>query len=304
MKKVIIVLFIALAWSCNTPDSETDPLPNIPKDPDNEVLRIPVVVHVMHNGEEYGVGPNLSNERIIRQIEILNEDFRRREGTRGFNDHPEGADAHIEFVLASTDPQGNPTSGIVRRQFELDELPSNIPNLEFERYAFFSYWGSSDYINIWTAPYPNDYTNIILGQATGPDTDLPGDKLFQKPLTGGAEGIVINWAHFGESDIEGGRNLGRTLTHEMGHYLGLLHTWGARDCEANDYCEDTPAVNEPVTSSEPYIGCDGEEVMIGNYMNYTSDEVMNIFTKDQVSRMRYVLRNSPRRVSLLNSEGL
>lgn len=280
---------------------------NDPEQPDNpvsEVYTLPVVVHVLHNGEEVGSGTNIGTAQILRQIEILNEDFGRKPGTRGTNNHEDSADALIQFELASTNPDGNPTTGIIRRQFRLDELPNDIPNFEFEKYAFFSYWDPERYINIWIAPYPDGLIDVVLGQATGPDTDLEGDHLFQKPLPGGAEGIIVNWAHFGESNASSRHNLGRTLTHEMGHYLGLLHTWGGGECQSNDYCDDTPAVDKQVTATQPYLGCDDEEVMLANYMNYTPDEIMNIFTKDQIARMRYVLENSERRNSLRSSTGI
>ena len=303
----LLFLFALIACSKEevTPDStppDDSEVPEVPTAPDVYVL--PVVVHVLHNGEEIGEGPNISFERIERQIEILNEDFRREEGSRGFNDHSNGGDARIEFVLAKQDPDGNPTNGITPTKMSFADLPDDVVKREVDQMGFFSYWNSEDYINIWTAPYGEDAANVILGSATGPDTDLPGDDAFAKPIPGGPEGIVINWWHFGETDLEGDRNLGRTLTHEMGHYLGLLHTWGKGECDANDYCDDTPAVDAPVSSPTPYIGCAGEEVMIANYMNWTSDHVMNVFTNDQISRMHHVLENSARRTSLLTSKGL
>ncbi|TAI49339.1 M43 family zinc metalloprotease [Flagellimonas allohymeniacidonis] len=298
MRKLSAFLFLYLTFSCS--ESET----SIPNEDTTEIYLLPVVVHVLHNGEDIGIGTNISDDRIKKQIELLNNDFRRKSGSRGFNNHPDGGDAKIEFVLATKDPLGNPTNGILRKQLVIDDLPNDIPAFEFEQYAHFSYWDSKDYINIWVAPYPEDLTNIVLGKATGPDSDLPGDSLFQKPLPGGAEGIIVNWAHFGETNLAGGRNLGRTLTHEMGHYLGLLHTWGDRNCETNDFCDDTPAVDTEVTNDQPHLGCANEDVMVANYMNLTSDAVMNIFTNDQITRMRYVLENSPRRASLLTSKGV
>lgn len=299
MKRIVYLLVSYVIFSCGD-----DELPELTEPIGDETRLLPVVVHVLHNGEQVGEGANLSKARIMRQVEILNEDFRRREGTRGYNNHPHGGDTKVEFVLAKQDPDGNPTTGIVRRQLQMNDIPEHIPDFEFEQYAFFSYWSAKDYINIWIAPYPKDLANVVLGMATGPDTDLPGSELFQKPLPGGAEGIIINWSHFGESDLPGGHNLGRTLTHEMGHYLGLLHTWGSRDCLTNDYCDDTPAVDDVVVGDTPFTGCDGEEVMIANYMNYSYDHAMNIFTMDQIDRMDYVLKNSPNRNSLVSSPGL
>ena len=304
---LILSICFVIIISCDFNGTEPAP-PNEPEDPElpvtPEILFLPVVVHILHNGETVGEGTNISVGRIKRQIEILNEDFRRKEGTRGFNSHPDGADTKIEFVLAQQDPNGNATDGIVRTKFSFTDIPDEVPNTEVDRMGYFSYWNPEHYINIWSAPYGEELANLHLGSATGPDSDLPGDDLFVKPLPNGKEGIVINWWHFGESDIKGVNNLGRTLTHEMGHYLGLLHTWGGGDCDANDYCSDTPAVDKVVDSSNPYNGCDGEEVQLANYMNYTPDSIMNMFTNDQAARMHYVLENSARRTSLLSSPGL
>ncbi|MEP2512076.1 MAG: M43 family zinc metalloprotease [Reichenbachiella sp.] len=298
-KRALLYFILFTVFSCSEDSKDLEP-----DEPADDIFVLPLVVHVLHQGEPIGEGTNLSDERIKRQIEIINEDFKRKTNTPGFNNHPDGGDSKIAFVLAKQDPEGNPTTGIIRVKYGVDEIPDDVPKFEFEQYAYLSYWKSENYINIWVVPYPDNFANVLLGKATGPDSNLPGDDLFQKPLPGGAEGIIINWAHFGESKIEGGHHLGRTLTHELGHYLGLLHTWGNRVCESNDYCEDTPAVDHEVTKEESYLGCNGEEVMIANYMNYTPDHVMNVFTNDQIERIHYVLEKSPRRTSLLTSPGL
>ncbi|MDW3194675.1 MAG: M43 family zinc metalloprotease [Cytophagales bacterium] len=302
MRKYSLMFLVGLLWSCN--DEPLLPVDDPPQDDDPTTYVIPVVVHVLHNGEAIGEGANLSVDRIERQIGILNEDFRRKTGTRGENNHPDSDDARIEFVLAKQDPDGNPSNGITRTLADLNAIPEEVPKREVDLMGYFRFWNSASYINIWTAPYDEDLANVHLGSATGPDTDLPGNHLFAKPIEGGVEGIVINHWHFGETTLVDRHNLGRTLTHEMGHYLGLLHLWGGRSCEHNDFCEDTPAVEDPVTSNTSYAGCQGEEVMIANYMNWTPDVVMNIFTKNQISRMRYVLENSEQRTSLLTSKGL
>lgn len=306
---LILILVCVLAFSCNKDNGIMPPIefPEEPVDeqpePGVDVVQLPVVVHVIHNGEEIGVGSNLSEERIIRQIEILNEDFRRKVGTKGYNDHPDGADAKIEFVLAKSKPNGEPTNGINRinaNQIEVPQLGYNQ-----NHFAQFDYWPPEQYINIWTTPLDEEFsTCIVLGSSTGPKTDLPGTDLLTIPQPGDADGILINWVHFGESNIDCHARFGRTLTHEMGHFLGLLHTWGGQDCAFNDYCEDTPAVDTYVFGSTPFVGCNGETIMIGNYMNYSDDEVMNIFTNDQVARMHYVLKNHKGRSSLLTSPAL
>ncbi len=273
--------------------SETEEL-----DPEPLVYTIPVVVHIMHKGEAVGEGSNHSTERIQGQIRRLNEDFRRLANTIGYNEHPLGGDAHISFVLANQRPDGKPSDGIVRVN-GLNSVNPVDPNDRFRYYAHFSYWPPERYLNVWSVPL-NPLQDIFLGEATGPDSDLPGIDLLLRGEPWQPEGIIINAPHFGESTESNDYNLGRTLTHEVGHYLGLLHTWGKNDCEHNDYCDDTPAVDHPVLgcSGPPPLGCKGEPLLLENYMNYGEDRCLTMFTQDQIARMRYVLENSPRRSSL------
>lgn len=295
------IFLVVFFTACNQDETDviTDPVNFVPG---VDVVYLPVVVHVIHSGEPVGMGPNLSDERILRQIEILNEDFRKREGTRGYNNHPDGGDAMMEFVLARQTPEGDPSNGINR----IDTTQVKVPNMGYNQnhFAQYSYWDPSLYINIWTTPLPESTQCLVLGSSSGPKTDLPGTELLVLPGPKDAEGIMINWIHFGESDIDCHAKYGRTLTHEMGHYFGLLHPWGAMDCDFNDYCGDTPAVDVHVFGRTSFVGCQGDRVMIENYMNYTDDEVMNIFTHEQIGRMHYVLKNHEGRNSLLLSIGL
>lgn len=300
VKRPVLVLALAALASCGD-DAVTPP----PVEP--PVYRLPVVVHVVHRGEPIGTGYNLSLEQIESQIRVLNEDYRRRPGTRGFNTHPDGGDARIEFVLARVAPDGAPTNGIVR--VDADAMPNPTPPGAplFDYYAHYSYWDPSRYINVWTMPLSEDLIDTILGMATGPETDLPGADLLTPGEPEHAEGILVNAFHFGESDVASVHNLGRTLTHEMGHYLGLLHPWGGGDCATNDYCADTPPVSEPVRGcpDTPLPACSGNgRIMVENYMNWTTDACMSTFTNDQIARMHYVLENSPRRRELVDSPGL
>ncbi|MEQ8477554.1 M43 family zinc metalloprotease [Fulvivirga sp.] len=283
---------------------------------ENEVYQIPVVVHIIHHGEPIGEGFNIPDDQILSQLRVINEDFRRKIGTRGFNIHPDGGDAGIEFVLAKSAPDGKATTGIVRvDRTEFDPPPFGGTMVGLS--AYYSFWDPYQYLNIWAFPGIQD---TGLGEAKFPISDLQGleeeaeflipgiDSLHGIPVKD-IDGIAINTVHFGEVSVNTNYNLGRTGTHEMGHFLGLFHIWGDQGFEGNcgidDYCDDTPKTSS-VTHGCPTdkLSCDGEKAMIENYMDYTNDECMNIFTNDQIYRMRTVLENSPRRKSLLTSKAL
>lgn len=295
---ILLVSVFALSCSEESPVVEPNPIEW------DGIYRLPLVVHVLHKGEPVGIESNISDERIHRQIEILNEDFRRKVGTPGFNEHPDGEDAMMEFFLASVDPEGLPTSGITRTDILATENLLEPPFSEFDYYGYYQFWDSKDYINIWVLPYGDGLMDLFLGKAIGPVTDLPGGDLLAPVEDGQVEGILINEPHFGESGANSKYNLGRTLTHEMGHYFCLLHPWGGKDCESNDFCSDTPAVENIVSNCSASKGCKGEEIQFENYMNYTPDVCMSMFTKQQVERMHYILENSPRRMTLVNSPAL
>lgn len=299
-KHILIVLLSIVLFNCSN-DNEIIEDDHVSGE---TIYTLPVVVHIIHYGQEVGEGYNLSNERIVGQIKSLNDDFRKKEGTLGYNTHPLGTDARIEFKFAELDPDGYPTHGINRVNANDVEYEADNEGWFFDELPNFSYWNAKDYINIWVIPFD---PNIILGQSSIPQANIEG---LENINTTGTSGIMITTPHFGTSDIEGGSNLGRSLTHEMGHFLGLEHLWGKienADCmEYDDYCEDTPPVSRRSGNcgGTPVLSCNGEPVLTQNYMDYTDDACMNMFTKDQVIRMRYVLKNSPVRKSLRASSAI
>ncbi len=270
----------------------------------DDVIRIPVVVHVIHDQNENSVGglnnPNISDEQIRSQIEVLNEDYNRLPNTLGFNTNPVGASAMIQFYLADYDPDGRYTTGITRHPYTTKT--SFNPFSDDLLLANIAYWPSDKYLNIWTCRLTNSYLGLAQFPATdkvdGLDTANEANEL--------TDGVIIDYRYFGKKNgaiTSRIYNLGRTTTHEVGHWLGLIHTWGDTDC-GTDFCADTPPTEGPnrtTVCQEKFSTCNGVRTrnMIENYLDYSPDSCMNIFTKDQVGRMRAVLALSPRRARMV-----
>jgi hypothetical protein len=277
------------------------------------IITIPVVVHVIHSGQNKGTAPNITDEQVLSQIKVLNQDFRKMVGTPGYNSNPVGADVEIQFELAKQDPNGNPTNGI-------DRVNSGQPSWsEIDIEATLkpaTIWDPTLYLNIWTVKFTN---NNILGYAQFPEpSGLQGIRSFAG--TSLIDGVVSNYDVFGSIVdnngtflMNGTYNKGRTMSHEVGHFLGLLHIWGdgggrnnnIKDCNATDYCEDTPPAGWenydcPTTAYDSCPTNPGND-MVENYMDYTNDVCMNIFTQNQKDRMRTIINNAARRKSLKTS---
>jgi len=258
---------------------------------------IPVVVHVIHNGTAVGVEANISDAQILQQIRVLNEDFRRKnaDAIRTPAEFlPVAADANIEFVLAKQDPNGLPTNGIVRKQGPKTIYGPEDATLIGQT----SQWNPEEYLNMWVVPLVSPY----LGFATFPTSNLPG--LNFAPAAAIRDGVTLDYQFFGTGPGTAANTSGRTTTHEVGHYLGLRHIWGDGGCEVDDFVVDTPnqdAPNNTICNENPTRFSCGNSNMIQNYMDYTPDLCMNLFTKGQVDRFDVVLANSPRRASLVNN---
>lgn len=261
----------------------------------DSTIVIPVVVHVLYTS----VKPeqNISNIQIQSQIDILNEDYGAINAT--INDVP-GAwankilDSKIRFKLASTDPNGNFTTGIERRLVPFNEnFNISDPRIYSTALGGLNAWNYTSYLNIWVCGLQNN----ILGFAS-----FPGS-------TGATDGVVINYLAFGRNgSAVKPYNFGRTATHEVGHWLNLVHIWGDDNgsCAFDDNIADTPLQGNSNTRCPSFPKTDActsvsPGIMFMNYMDYTDDKCMMFFTPGQINRMRATLNGS--RSSLKASNG-
>ena len=272
---------------------------------------LPVVVHVVHQGETVGTGTNLSQAQVQSQIDVLNEDYRNLNADGALVPapfQPLRADAQFQFALATRDPRGNtmPEPGIDRVSGTAQGFtaPPYLRDYIESTIKPATDWNPEQYVNIWVL----ELGNQLLGYAQFPDNTANLTGL--SPLGGLAEtdGVVILYSAFGRvGTLSASFNRGRTLTHELGHWLGLRHVWGDSDC-GDDYCADTPSqqTSNFFCPSFPHVTCGGPTGdMFMNYMDYVDDGCMHLFSADQKARMQAVMASgTARRARLLTSPAL
>lgn len=248
------------------------------------VLRIPVVVHVVFAT----AAQNISGAQIDSQIAILNRDFRMTNADVNNTPLPfksSCADARIEFFLAGIDPEGRPTNGVTRTQTTKTSFHSVAQDIKRNATGGKDPWPTDRYLNIWVAPrIVNSNDEGLLGYATFPGG--PAD----------IDGVVVLHSAFGDTgSATTPFDKGRTTTHEIGHWLNLLHIWGddKNGCAGSDQVADTPnqADHNFGSPSFPHVTCNNgpHGDMFMNYMDYTDDAAMFMFTAGQVDRMRATL---------------
>ncbi|MEE9440208.1 MAG: M43 family zinc metalloprotease [Saprospiraceae bacterium] len=246
------------------------------------VVTIPVVVHVVYRTSS----ENISNAQIQSQIDVLNADFRRLNSDAD-NTWSQAADTEIEFCLASSDPNGNATNGITRTSTTVNGFGTNDA-VKFSSSGGKNAWPSGSYLNFWVC----NIGGGILGYA-----QFPGG-------SSNTDGVVNDSRYFGTvGSATAPFDLGRTATHEVGHWLNLRHIWGDGGCNVDDFVSDTP------TSDGANYGCAtghsscSTTDMVQNYMDYSDDACMNLYTLGQKNRMQALFGSGGTRSSLLSSTG-
>jgi hypothetical protein len=256
---------------------------------------IPVVVHVVY----FNAADSVTVPQAVSQIAVLNTDYMRLNADTIKTPAafvPICANPHIQFCLAQTDPMGNPTNGVTYTKTPKSSFPLvyGDTTIWYTSLGGFDGWDPTRYLNIWVA-------DISPAGGVG---FWPG-----AVFAGHREGVVINPTFFGTMGTAvAPYNLGRTATHEIGHYLDLHHLWGDGNnnssCTATDYCNDTPtqvtaSQNCPAFPKTDACTSASPGLAFMNFMDYPRDSCRNMFTTDQVARMVACL-NGPR-ASLFNS---
>ncbi|MFN6038563.1 MAG: M43 family zinc metalloprotease [Bacteroidota bacterium] len=255
----------------------------------NNIVYIPVVFHCVY--KSISDATYLHDSVFDRQIAVLNETYALTNSnfssTRSIFDTI-AADTQIRFCLAGQDTLGNPTSGIMRYQSNQNWFTS-VANDAIK--TSYPPWNTSKYLNVWTCDMSLFGITVVLGYASFPGG--PPEK----------DGIVLQSQFVGFQNNGTENNLGRTMVHEAGHWLGLRHIWGdgqqsSVPCDSTDYVEDTPHASDAsqtdcdttkntCSTESAYwtqLGIDPPD-MVENYMDYSKDGCMTMFTKGQKERM-------------------
>lgn len=257
-------------------------------DAEKAVINIPVVIHVLYNTS----AQNITDAQIQSQLTVLNNDFRKLNSD--WTNTPSTftsvvADCEINFCLASVSPTGSATTGIIRKQTSVTSFSSN-DGMKYNSQGGSDAWPTGQYLNLWVC-------------------NLGGGLLGYAQFPGGAsatDGVVVNYTAFGTTGTATvPYNKGRTATHEVGHWLNLRHIWGDATC-GSDLVSDTPVHNTSnggCPSHPKSNTCGTSAEMFMNYMDYTNDACMYMFTAGQKARMQALFVTGGARASLKTSNG-
>lgn len=256
------------------------------------VKTIPVVFHIVYNT----AAQNVSDAQVMSQLNVLNADFRKLNADWSNTPavfQPLVADCEIQFCLAQQDPNGNPSTGINRISTAVTSFSTNDA-VKYSAQGGANAWDRNRYLNIWVC----NLSGGVLGYA-----QFPGG-------AAATDGVVITYTGFGTTGTATSPfHKGRTATHEVGHWLNLYHIWGddGTGCNGSDLVGDTPNAGGPNYGCPafPKVSCsngpNGDLHM--NYMDYSDDACMYMFTAGQKVRMEALFAAGGARASLLTSNG-
>lgn len=251
------------------------------------IVTIPVVVHVVYRTAT----ENISNAQAISQVQVLNDDFAKLNADAIKVTQPTfstvASGAQIRFCLAQRDPLGNATTGVVHYSTTVTSFNTN-DNVKNSATGGATAWDVTKYVNIWVC----NLGTSLLGYGEFPTGSLSN-----------TWGLVLNYRYTGSGgSAQSPFNLGRTGTHEFGHCFNLFHIWGDDNgaCSGSDQCADTPNQANASGGTFPQGSIQTDACspsspgyMWMNYMDYTDDNAMYMFTAGQVARMEAVVNNPP-----------
>jgi hypothetical protein len=253
------------------------------------IVQIPVAVHVIWNLAQ----EKIDLAQVDSQIAALNRDYSAANGDK--TNTPACwtglvTNVNVQFQLAKTDPQGAPSPGVTYTRTTKSAFGSD-DSVKAADSGGADAWPSDRYLNLWVCTLGDG----LLGYA-----QFPGGP----PLTDGV--VILNSAFGSTGTATAPFNLGRTATHEVGHWLNLRHIWGdTEDCSGNDFVDDTPNAQLPNYGKPvfPHVSCNNgpNGDMFMNYMDYVDDDTMVMFTAGQVVRIHAALDGS--RATLLQVAG-
>lgn len=254
------------------------------------IITIPVVFHVVYRT----TAENIPDSRLNEQLQVLNQDYAKLNSDTNLVPSvwkPLHVDTEIRFCLAQRDPSNNPTTGITRTSTTKTSFSVMANDVKYNSTGGKDAWNTANYLNIWVC----NLGGSVLGYAQFPGGPAATD------------GVVLDYRYTGKTGAVAPFNKGRTGTHEVGHYLNLRHIWGDYSgCSPDDLVADTPLQDQENYGCQTFPKTDACQpsapgVMFMNYMDYSDDACLYMFTSGQKSRMRTALMGP--RASLLTSPG-
>lgn len=251
------------------------------------LITIPVVVHIVYNSSSQ----NISDAQVLSQLDVLNADYgKHNSDTSAIPSYYAAlaANSGFRFVLAGVDTDGHATTGIVRKFTNVSSFSLN-DNVKYSSKGGDDAWDRDRYLNVWVCN--------LVGNVLGYSSVVGGSK--------GADGVVVLYTAFGTTGTATSPyNRGRTATHEIGHWLNLIHLWGDADC-GDDEVADTPPQSTGTYGNPSGIVISCGNTPYGNlymdYMDFTDDIGMHLFTYGQRDRMRTLFAEGGFRQALLTS---